>query len=71
LIELFIIESISEFNNSNDYWSIDIVEEKLKKILYNTCDKLFNIKNTVNVNNRIITYKISIDTLCNYYKNKC
>jgi glutamate dehydrogenase len=57
-------------NNSNEYWCIDIIEEKLKKILYNTCDRLFNIKSTVNVNNRIIAYKISIDTLWNYYKNK-
>ncbi len=63
-------------NNTNDYWSIDIIEEKLKGILYNTCGKLFNIKNTinvnntVNVNNRIITYKISIDTLWHYFNNK-
>ena len=59
-------------NNSNDYWSLNAVEEKLKTMLYKTCHALFHIKETTAIkNNRIIAYNISIDTLCNYYKYKC
>jgi glutamate dehydrogenase len=53
-------------NNSNDRWSLDTVEEQLTKMLFNTCNKLFNLKDQYKqdkYSNRTLAYKISIDTL--------
>lgn len=53
-------------NNSNEYWSLDAVEKMLTKMLHNTCDKLFILKDQYQQykhSNRILAYKISVDTL--------
>ena len=53
-------------NNSNDRWSLDNVEEQLTKMLFNTCNKLFKLKDQYKqdkYSNRLMAYKISIDTL--------
>jgi len=53
-------------NNSNDYWSLDKVEERLKKMLHNTCISLFHLKDQYKqekYSNRTLAYKISVDNL--------
>jgi len=53
-------------NNSNDYWSLDAVEERLKKMLHNTCISLFHLKDQYKqekYSNRTLAYKISVDNL--------
>ena len=53
-------------NNSNDHWSLDLVEERLTKMLFNTCDNLFVLKDQYKqdkYSNRTLAYKISVDNL--------
>jgi glutamate dehydrogenase/leucine dehydrogenase len=53
-------------NNSNDYWSLDVVEDQLTNILHSTCDKLFVLKDQYKqdkYSNRTLAYKLSVDTL--------
>jgi len=53
-------------NNSNDYWSLDKVEERLTKMLHDTCHNLFVLKDQYKqykYSNRTLAYKISVDTL--------
>ena len=53
-------------NNSNDYWSLDKVEERLTKMLHNTCISVFDLKDHYKqekYNNRTLAYKISVDNL--------
>ena len=55
-------------NNSNDYWSLDEVEDRLKKMLFNTCNSLFILKDKynhkqLNYSNRNLVYKMSVDIL--------
>ena len=56
-------------NNSNDYWSLDTVEERLTNMLHNTCNSVFDLKKQYNqhkpykYSNRILAYNISVNTL--------
>jgi glutamate dehydrogenase (NAD(P)+) len=53
-------------NNSNDYWSLDKVEERLTNMLHNTCISVFDLKKQYKqhkYSNRTLAYKISVDTL--------
>ena len=53
-------------NNSNDYWSLDKVEKRLTNMLHNTCISVFDLKDKYKqqkYSNRILAYKISVDTL--------
>ena len=53
-------------NNSNEYWSLDKVEERLTKMLHNTCISVFYLKDQYKqekYSNRTLAYKISVDTL--------
>jgi len=55
-------------NNSNEYWSLDKVEKRLTNMLHNTCISLFDLKDKYKqhkYSNRILAYKISVDTLFN------
>ena len=55
-------------NNSNDYWSLDKVEERLTKMLHNTCSNVFDLKyqhKQEKYSNRTLAYKISVDNLFN------
>ena len=53
-------------NNSNEYWSLDKVEKRLTNMLHNTCISVFDLKDKYKqqkYSNRILAYKISVDTL--------
>jgi len=53
-------------NKSNDYWSLDAVEERLTKMLHNTCISVFHLKDHYKqekYSNRTLAYKISVDNL--------
>jgi len=59
-------------NNSSDYWNLDAIEERLKNMLNNTCKNVFELKQEHNneMNNRVLTYKLSVDNLFHFYSNK-
>ena len=58
-------------NRSDNYWSLEEVETKLKNMMYRTCDQLFRMKHDdVDVSNRVLVYKISLDILEKYYEIK-
>ena len=53
-------------NNSDDYWSLDKVEERLTKMLHSTCISVFYLKDQYKqekYSNRTLAYKISVDNL--------
>ena len=53
-------------NNSNDYWTLDKVEERLTKMLHSTCISVFDLKDHYKqekYSNRTLAYKISVDNL--------
>jgi len=53
-------------NHSNDYWSLDKVEERLTKMLHSTCISVFYLKDQYKqekYSNRTLAYKISVDNL--------
>jgi glutamate dehydrogenase/leucine dehydrogenase len=53
-------------NNSNDYWNLDKVEERLTKMLHNTCSSVFDLKDHYKqekYSNRTLAYKISVNNL--------
>ena len=55
-------------NKSNDYWSLDKVENRLTNMLHNSCNSIFVLKNQYkqhSYSNRILAYKNSIDNLFN------
>ncbi len=61
-------------NRSNDYWSLEKVEEKLAEMIEKTFHEFLRIKratNWKNVSNRSLVYKLALDNLWNSYEIKC
>ena len=56
-------------NRSNDYWSLEIVEKKLEKMLEQTFLKFLELKNR-KTTNRSVVYKLGLDNLLNAYEVK-
>jgi glutamate dehydrogenase/leucine dehydrogenase len=60
-------------NRSNDYWSLEKVEEKLAEIIGKTFHEFMLIKGATkgkNVSNRSLVYKLGLDNLWNSYEIK-
>ncbi len=59
-------------NRTNDYWDVKTVENKLKKLVDETCKRLFDLKTNQNnsINNRTLAYVMALNTLYKYYKIK-
>ena len=56
-------------NRSNDYWTLEIVESKLERMLEITFMRFLNMRNR-NITNRSLVYKIGLDNLLNAYEVK-
>jgi glutamate dehydrogenase/leucine dehydrogenase len=58
-------------NRTNNYWELDEVENKLKSLVFKTCDNLFDMKRKhITIMNRTLVYGMALNTLYKYYKIK-
>jgi len=59
-------------NRSNDYWSLEKVEEKLEEMIAITFHEFLRIKEGTNkkISNRSLVYKLGLDNLWNSYEIK-
>jgi glutamate dehydrogenase (NAD(P)+) len=60
-------------NRSNDYWSLEKVEEKLEEMIGKTFHEFLRVKGSTvgkKVSNRSLVYKLGLDNLWNSYEIK-
>lgn len=58
-------------NNRNEYWTVDVVETKMKNMLLETCENVIRLSAKYpHENHRTLVYLLAIDILQNYYEIK-